>query len=157
VRSPTRSAEELFRLQRIRIVVIGLPQILRDVITDIVADQPDMEVVGDLREDETPAMVEDLAGSFVAMRVGPSGELPDIGTSLLERRARGLRILGLSSEGRTGFLYELRPNLVAIGEVSPDRLLSVIRAAVPFDMSDLPMDRMTPRPPDARPNAGLTT
>jgi hypothetical protein len=143
-------------LPRIRIIVIGLPQILRDVITDIVADQPDMEVVGDLSEDAQPAMVEDLAGSFIAIPVGPSGELPEIGTSLLERRARGLRILGLSSEGRSGFLYELRPNQVAIGEVSPERLLGAIRAAAPFDVHDLPVDRGIPRP-NNHPNAGLTT
>ncbi len=51
--------------------MIGLPQILRDVITDIVADQPDMELVGDLPENADPAMVDDLGGTFVAVRAGP--------------------------------------------------------------------------------------
>jgi hypothetical protein len=144
-------------LQRIRIIVIGLPQILRDVITEIVADQPDMEVVGDLPDGANPATVEDLGGSFVAIRVGNDGELPDVGARLLERRARGFRILGLSSEGRTGFLYELRPTQIAIGEVTPERLLRAIRAAIPVDGTDVSMDRATPRPSGTRPNAGLTT
>lgn len=136
--------------------MIGLPQILRDVITDIVEDQPDMDVVGDLPEDAEPAMVEDLAGTFIAVRAGPNGELPDLGTRLLERRARGLRVLGLSSEGRRGFLYELRPTEVAIGEISTERLVNVIRAAVPFDAGDTPGDRSTAPRSSSHPNTGLT-
>jgi len=144
-------------LQRIRIVVIGLPQILRDVITDIVDSQPDMEVVGDLGEDAEPVMVEDLAGTFVAVRAGPNGELPEIGARLLERRARGLRVLGLSSEGRRGFVYELRPTEVAIGEISPERLVNVIRAAIPFEAGETPGDRGVPPRSGPPPHTGLTT
>jgi hypothetical protein len=144
-------------LQHIRIVVIGLPQILRDVIRDIVADQPDMEVVGDLPENADPAMIEDLGGNFVAVRAGPSGELPDVGNRLLERRAQGLRILGLSAEGRSGYVYELRPNEVAIGDVSPDRLLKVIRAATPFSGTDAPAEGTAATPSSTRRNTGLTT
>jgi hypothetical protein len=143
-------------LQDIRIVVIGLPQILRDVITDIVADQPDMELVGDLPENADPAMIEDLGGTFVAVGAGPSGELPDVCKGLLERQAHGLRILGLSAEGRRGYLYELRPTEVAIGDVSPERLLNVIRAAIPFDASDTATEGAVATPPRTRPNAGLS-
>jgi hypothetical protein len=143
-------------LQDIRIVVIGLPQILRDVITDIVADQPDMELVGDLPENADPAMIEDLGGTFVAVGAGPSGELPDVCKGLLVRQAHGLRILGLSAEGRRGYLYELRPTEVAIGDVSPERLLNVIRAAIPFDASDTATEGAVATPPSTRPNAGLT-
>jgi hypothetical protein len=143
-------------LQDIRIVVVGLPQILRDVITDIVAAQADMEVVGELPENADAAMIEDLGGTFVAVRAGPSGELSDIGDRLLERRAHGLRILGLSDEGRRGFLYELRPTAVAIGDVSPERLLNVIRAAIPFDAADTATEGAVATPPSTRPNAGLS-
>ena len=144
-------------MPRIRIVAIGLPQILRDVITDIVKDQPDMEVVGDLPEDAEPVMVEELAGAFVAVRAGPNGELPEIGLRLLERRAHGVRVLALSSEGRRGFLYELRPNEFDIGEISPERLLNVIRAVIPIDADDPPGDRGTAPRSSRRPNIGLTT
>ena len=115
-----------------------------------------MELVGDLPENADAAMIEDLGGTFVAVRAGPSGELSDIGDRLLERRAHGLRILGLSDEGRRGYLYELRPTEVAIGDVSPERLLNVIRAAIPFDAHDTPTEGAVATPPRTRPNAGLT-
>jgi hypothetical protein len=143
-------------MERIRVVVVGLPQILRDVIVDIVAGQPDIEVVAELAADASLAVVKNLDASVVAMSVGPSGELPEIGWRLLATPAADLRILGLSSEGRSGFLYQLRPSQVAIGEVSPERLLSVISGAVSIDQGEAQADRFGRRPNGTGPNAGLT-
>jgi hypothetical protein len=38
-------------------------------------------------------------------------------------------VLAVTPDGRRAFLYELRPELIALGEASPDVLLQAIRAA----------------------------
>jgi hypothetical protein len=114
---------------RIGIGLIGMPRILRDVITTIVADQPDMEIVGEVPENADVSEVDALGASFLTVGLDPSGVLPPTAGRLLSDR-NAVPMLGLSAEGRHGYLYELRPHRQPIGEVSPDVLLSTIRSAV---------------------------
>ena len=53
---------------------------------------------------------------------------PDDVDALLEARPR-MKVLAVVGDGRDAFLYELRPQKVPLGEVSPHTLLEAIRAA----------------------------
>jgi hypothetical protein len=88
-----------------------MPQLLRDLVEQRIAAQPDMELGGRVPE--------------------PSADDPDVivsgsGSGLLAVRARP-KVLGIDDSGRA-CLYELREHAVPIGDVSPDQVVDAIRA-----------------------------
>jgi hypothetical protein len=119
----------LGQADRIGVGIIGMPRILRTVITSILMDQPDIEVVGELPEDADLAAVEALGATLFTVGLGRTGELPAAAEHLLADHA-AVRMLGLSREGRLGYLYTLQPHREPVGEVSPETLLAAIRSAV---------------------------
>jgi DNA-binding NarL/FixJ family response regulator len=113
-------------LVSIRIVLADLPQMLRSIIRDILAGEPDMEVVGELPgQAELPAMVRRTGATFVIVRQ-TSPDPPTIFHDLLAARPP-TRVLAIADEGRAAILYELRPRRIAIGELSAARLVAAIR------------------------------
>jgi DNA-binding NarL/FixJ family response regulator len=109
-----------------RVLLLGMPRMLRDLINAVLAAEPDMQVVGELTEEDAslPALTE--AGADVVI-VGLHGsEVPYVCRQLLDSRPSA-RILGLSSEGRDAYQYRNEPRLVALGEVSQSMLLDTIR------------------------------
>jgi chemotaxis response regulator CheB len=109
-----------------RILLARMPHMLRSIIRDIVSDEPDMEVVGELAgQARLLAAVEKTDASFVI--IGHDGQdAPDTLGELFAYRPSA-RVLAVAREGRTGILYELRPQRIPIGELSASRLLAVIR------------------------------
>jgi DNA-binding NarL/FixJ family response regulator len=119
-------AREEISLVSTRIVLADLPQMLRSIIQDILAGEPDMEVVGELPgQAEVPAMVQQTGATFVIVRqTGP--DPPAIFQNLLAAQSP-MRVLAIADEGRAAILYELRPRRIPIGEFSAARLVAVIR------------------------------
>jgi hypothetical protein len=112
------------RLNTIRIYLLGMPRMLRSLVRDILEREVDMEIVGETATSE-PAEI--LATDPNMVIVGmESADLPPAGTSLLSDLSK-VRVLGLSPQGRSGYLYELRPRRQPVGEVSPQSLVKVIR------------------------------
>jgi DNA-binding NarL/FixJ family response regulator len=110
----------------IRILLLGMPQILRDLIRSIVDRQPDMRVIDEI--DDDPQDLRRLGRSraeFVIVGLRDS-TFPDVCDQLLLDRPR-TKIVGVSQEGRRAFLYELRPHTQQLGEMSSQVLLDVIR------------------------------
>jgi DNA-binding NarL/FixJ family response regulator len=130
-RSPTiRGAIEVTFLVPIRILLTDLPQMLRSIIRDIVADQPDMEVVGELAGPAgVSAMVAQSGATFVIVRHSGS-DPPDVFRELLAGRPP-TRVLAIADEGRAGTIYELRPQRIPIGELSASSLIAAIRGVPP--------------------------
>jgi DNA-binding NarL/FixJ family response regulator len=115
-------------LERIRILLVKVPGILGEIITEVVTDEPDMEVVGAVAgySDLLPATRATSADTVI---IGlDDGELPDVCEELLDERPR-IALLGVHSDGRNAFVYALRPRRVPIGDVSPADLVDVIRSA----------------------------
>jgi DNA-binding NarL/FixJ family response regulator len=110
-------------LQRTRILLVEMPQILRDIVAGVLADEPDMEVVGEAATMNglSQTVVETGADVVVVGRNDPS-----LAATLMERRAR-LRVLAVTAGGRESWLYELRPQRIPLGEISPQRLVDEIR------------------------------
>jgi len=103
---------------------------LRDIITDAIAAQPDMEIVG-RREAATglPETAESTNADIVVLaRDGIAEEDAGFDDVLYGRTRR--RVLQIFDQGRYGSLHELRPCQVPLGEMSPPRLLEAIRGSV---------------------------
>jgi DNA-binding NarL/FixJ family response regulator len=114
-------------LQRTRIVLAGMPQLLQDVVRDVVLDQPDMEVVGEVGSlDEMLVLATRMPTDVVLM--GPTeNELPGPVFQLLQEEPH-LKVLGLIDGGRRAYLYELRPHREVLEDVSIEELLKAIRS-----------------------------
>jgi DNA-binding NarL/FixJ family response regulator len=110
-----------------RVLVGGMNRLLRGLVTEILSESPDIEVVGELAsEDELEAVASRTAAEFVIVGLG-DGDLPKAYLKALEARPR-LRVLSLVGDARRAYLWQLRPERVPLGEVSPERLLTVLRS-----------------------------
>jgi DNA-binding NarL/FixJ family response regulator len=116
-------------LQRIRILLAEMPPLLRDVFRQVITDQPDMEVVGELTGAVGLLMAAGQNHADVVILGLRDPELPGIGTHLLSEYPH-LKILGVTVDGRQAFLHELLPHRLPLGEASPAGLLDAIRTAI---------------------------
>ena len=106
-----------------------MPRMMRDVFKQVVEDQSDMEVVGDLTDPVELLLAAGQRQADVVVLGLNDADFPGICSHLLSEYPH-LKLLGVTADGRRAFLYELRPQKVAIGEVSPEGLLAAIRTAV---------------------------
>jgi DNA-binding NarL/FixJ family response regulator len=126
-------------MQRARILVVAIPSLLRDIIGEIVAHEPDMEVVGELAEhDGVVELARQTDASFIIAGLAHP-ELDAIYKELLQRRP-ATRVLAVEHEGRQSTLYELRPRAETLGELSPETLLTVIRGGEPVKRTEAVAD-----------------
>lgn len=103
-----------------------MPRILRDIVVQAVADEPDLDVV--VLEEHGTALrqaVESSEADFVI--AGADYDFREV-AQVLEDRPR-LRVLAVAGHGREAFLYELRPTRTPLGEVSPRTIVEAIRSA----------------------------
>jgi DNA-binding NarL/FixJ family response regulator len=115
-------------LELIRIALVDMPQMLREITRAVVEAEPGAEIVA---EYAAPAPLAEVVRSsdvqFVVVRDTP--EMSAEATSLLAD-SRGVGVLAISDDGRSSVLYELKPHRAPLGEVSPERLVDAIRSAV---------------------------
>jgi len=103
----------------------AMPRLLRDLVESLIDSQPDLRLVqAKARWWPWPWSPEPEIHVFIFAAEPREAEL--LAGRLLAIRPR-LRIIALSKDGRESWLYELHPE--ALGAVSPERLLSAIRAA----------------------------
>jgi DNA-binding NarL/FixJ family response regulator len=114
-------------LNHIRIVLLDMPPLLLEMLRDAIAPQCDMEIVGTVTDEPNlGAFLENAEADVVVVK--RDGALKRTAVNeLLYRRPR-LRIFEIVDRGRRGLLHELRPRRVALGEISPQRLINAIRS-----------------------------
>jgi chemotaxis response regulator CheB len=112
-----------------KLVLLGMPTMLRQLLVRIVDQVPDLDIVAELPDDNlrSPRIMETPADVVVV----DSDQAPMDAVVALLRSQCQTRILGLSSDGSRAFLHELRPHRVPLGELSPAALLEVIRKGEP--------------------------
>jgi hypothetical protein len=111
-------------LERIRVLLAGLPRMLRDIVVDVVATQPDLEIVGEATNE---GAIADVSGPIEVLILASRGAAkPSRYSEHLYRRPQ-MRILAIVDESRRGFLFELQPVRLPLGELSPVTLLAAIR------------------------------
>jgi DNA-binding NarL/FixJ family response regulator len=110
-------------LECIRIVLIDMPPLLRDVVRNAIAGEPDLDVVSERSVAELGEAVEEDAPDFVIVGT----DVASANVRAVVRPRGGVRALELHSDGKESVLYELRPHRVSLGEISSDTLLRTIR------------------------------
>jgi hypothetical protein len=111
----------------IRVVLVELTGLTRDVVKGILSEAPDIELIGEVSMSEFGGP-DAPAGADVAILAGAGGSLTERAHELLKLRPL-LRILAVGHGGREGALYELRPHRTPLGELSSQVLLDAVRTA----------------------------
>jgi hypothetical protein len=106
-----------------RILLVGLPRLLEEIVSDAIAQAPDLTVTAKLPDVE--ALACDPPATDVVVLGTESSELI---AATLERQPR-LAVLAVSDDARSSSLYVLRPERTRVGDLSPERLVAAIRAA----------------------------
>jgi DNA-binding NarL/FixJ family response regulator len=104
-----------------RVLLIGMPKLLREIVRGFVATDPSLEFVGEVDDPAAgDAAVAQSRADFVITAAEASA-----GAGLGPRLMSGARVkvLAVSPDASDSFLY------VPLGEVAPARLLALIRAA----------------------------
>lgn len=118
-------------VSKTRVLLVDMPQLLRDMMSHAIDSQADMGVVG---EEPDPAAiaaaVELTRPEFVIVGLDHR-ELPAGCRDFLDARATP-RLLGIEAQDGHAYLYELRPERIAVGSGSatPEGLIAVIRGVV---------------------------
>jgi len=115
-------------MRRIHILLAGMPRMLLDMITDIVALHADIMVA---------VTMQDTADIVVAVRktradvvvISESAISPSQNYQELLYSRPHLGVLSMTSDGRQFFLHKLRPVRTALGEVSPESLVQAIQSS----------------------------
>jgi len=106
-------------LGRIRIRLLAMPRLVRELIELAVRAEPDMEVV------EDGAI---LASADFVVCGAPTADAASEGRSFLAEQAR-VRVVELDAAAGRASLFELQEHEEPIGDVSPAELVDAIRAA----------------------------
>ena len=112
-------------MERIRIVLIDMPRMLRDIVKYAVSTDDQVELVREYTErtDLAAAAARDRP-HFVIVGSEAFGS-EQVAAALATSPT--LSVLALTADGRKLHLHELTPTRIEFGEISPGRLLEVIR------------------------------
>jgi DNA-binding NarL/FixJ family response regulator len=118
-------------VERIRIVVIDMPRMLRDIVKYTVSTDDQVELVREYTErtDLAAAVARDRPHFVI---VGSEAFGSEQVAAALATSPK-LSVLALTADGRKLHLHELTPTRLEFGEISPGRLLEVIRMRAAAD------------------------
>jgi hypothetical protein len=114
--------------EKTHVLLVGMRGILGGIVREIVAQEPDMEIVGELGAMSEVRATGRLArlGVVVVRSDDEPGSVEDV-RDLLGRHPQ-VTILTVQGDGRHGAVYRLRPEKAFIGDLSPASLMTAIRA-----------------------------
>ena len=113
-----------------RIVLVGLPRILREIVEQALHDAADMAVVGTApRLDALDAALGGLEPDVLVVAVAAEREAPTLDRFLYAMPR--LTCLAIAGDARRAFLYELHPRATPLRDVSADGLVQAIRSIQP--------------------------
>jgi DNA-binding NarL/FixJ family response regulator len=112
-------------LEQIRIVLAGMPRMLREIVREIVQRELDMTVVAETADQAE--LVRLLGGRQAEVVLAGTEGLRGADVDRLFDRHPRLKLLAVSGVGSEAVLYELRPRKVALGELAPGTLTAAIR------------------------------
>ena len=115
-------------MEKIRVLVANRPRLMRELVLATILDQPDIEVVGEVRDDaEIAGAVEESRPDFVIMALGKLDERPALSAELMGRYPQ-LRIVALAPERNSSmFIWAVMNIRSAYIECSEEGILSVLR------------------------------
>ena len=122
-------SEHMVAAPPVRIVLVALSGLLRDVIRGILDEQQDMTVLADVPDCRSLRNVLARGRADLAVYGLDRGELLEVCPHLFDEYP-GIKVLTVRDDGRRGSLWELRPCPTTLGEVSPRLLVETIRKVV---------------------------
>lgn len=116
----------------VRVLLVGLPEVLHGILIRILGNEPDFEVrtrgdAADARRFASSARID-----VVITTPKSDEELRSYAGLLLAQPDS--KVLALCGGARRAELYELLPRRVPLGEISPGRLVGIIRESVNRDL-----------------------
>ena len=114
----------------IRVLVANRPRLMRELILATLADQPDIEVVGEVAlEAEIPERVHETLPDFLVIGLDEPGKRPDICDTILRAHPE-VRILAVASNQNLSISYWASLDIHSDDiELSEKGLLSALRSA----------------------------
>lgn len=109
-----------------RILLVALPRMLEEIVSDVLASQRGVQVAGTMRTaDQLTRKVARARPDVVVL----GGDNPPLAAELLEQSPR-LKVLALAEEGQDSWLYSLTPVRTRLGALSTARLVGIVKNAV---------------------------
>ncbi len=113
----------------IRVVVANRPRLMRELVLATIADQDDIEIVGDVRNEQDIArVVEETLPDFLIISLDEAEQRPPLCDSLLTHYPN-MRILALAPERNSSIFFwaslDIHSNSV---EASEDGILGALRS-----------------------------
>ena len=99
---------------------------MSEIVTDILRSQPDIDVTDDNRDDLV-AVARERDPDVVILEHPERPGVTAVEPMLAARP--NLKVLAITNQGRTSFLYELRPYELALGQLSPAALIDAVRGS----------------------------
>ncbi len=92
-------------MKRLRVLVANRPRLMRELVLAVIADQPDIEVIGEVQdENELPEAVDDAKPDILILAL-EDAEKQIAQCGFLLGRYPHMRILALAPEKNRGLLY----------------------------------------------------
>ena len=114
-------------MEQTRVILVDMPRMLGEIVKEVVSNEDDLEIVEEHDGDAALATTR-AGGSCVVITRLEDLDPASIGLFLGTRQQ--VRVLGLSTDGRDGAVYELRPDEYLLGEISQPLLLAAIRGTL---------------------------
>jgi DNA-binding NarL/FixJ family response regulator len=111
-------------LDQTKILLVDMPRMLRDIVRAVAAQDPALQIVGEVSWETDLTATAYLYDAAVIVAGARAKSRSEIG-ELLEARPR-TRVLTIAADGAQSILYRLSPEAVALGDLSPARLLEAI-------------------------------
>ncbi len=112
-------------MERIRVVLAEMPRMLREIVETVLGAAPDVAVAA-RNASEGGASGGACDDADVVIVAEPSPQADAYAAALYAHPT--LRVVGISTDGRDATLYELRPQRIPLGALSPESLVQVVRA-----------------------------
>ena len=114
-------------MNKTRVLVANQPRLIRELVLETICDQPDIEIVGELHdENQIAAMVEQTHPDFLIVAL-PGTDRPAICDELLHRHPE-MRILALAPDSNGSVFYWASLDIHAQAvEASQEGVLSALR------------------------------
>jgi DNA-binding NarL/FixJ family response regulator len=109
-------------LKRTYLLLVDLPRMLREIVTDALSNAEDIVVVGEIASDALLVAAAERDVDYVV--IGHEDE--PLVAELLRARP-SMKVIAIIAHGEDAALYELQPQRVPLGELSRERLVAVIR------------------------------
>lgn len=113
----------------IKVAMIGLPRMLRDILLKAFTNASDIKIVGQYHNIAELFDAKATPPVDVIILAGQDERLDELSRNFLERQPRS-KVIEIAAHGRSTYLMQLLPIRKSLGEVSPMELLTAIRHAI---------------------------